>query len=89
MPAMTGGCLCGNVRFRADAEPVFVGLCHCRDCQKFSGSAFAMAVGLPKSSVTVTGDLKGYTGRGDPGLRQSARLNASPAQATPDAPCPG
>jgi hypothetical protein len=42
MPQITGGCLCGVVRFSANAEPAFVGICHCKDCQKFSGSAFAV-----------------------------------------------
>jgi len=41
--------------------------CHCRDCQKFTGSAFAAVIGLPKSAVTVTGALKGFTKRGDSG----------------------
>ena len=44
MPTITGGCLCGKIRYRADAEPAFVGLCHCRDCQKFTGSAFAAVI---------------------------------------------
>jgi hypothetical protein len=44
-----------------------VGLCHCHDCQKFTGSAFAAVIGLPKSAVTVTGVLKGFSKRGDSG----------------------
>ena len=67
MPTITGGCLCGKIHYSADAEPTFVGLCHCHDCQKFTGSAFAAVIGLPKSAVTVTGALKGFTKRGDSG----------------------
>ena len=67
MPTITGGCLCGKIRYSADAEPAFVGLCHCHDCQKFTGSAFAAVIGLPKSAVTVTGALKGFTKQGDSG----------------------
>jgi hypothetical protein len=67
MPTITGGCLCGRIRYSVDAEPAFVGLCHCRDCQKFTGSAFAAVIGLPKSAVTVTGVLKGFTKQGDSG----------------------
>jgi len=40
MPSITGGCLCGKVRYSANAEPIFVGLCHCHDCQKFTGTTF-------------------------------------------------
>ena len=32
-----GGCLCGKVRYSADAEPTFVGVCHCKNCQKGTG----------------------------------------------------
>jgi hypothetical protein len=67
MRTITGSCLCGQVRYSADAEPAFIGLCHCHDCQKFTGSAFATVVGLPKPSVTVTGTLKGFVKRGDSG----------------------
>ena len=61
MPSIKGSSLCGKVRCSADAEPAFVGRCHCHDCQKFTGSAFSTVIGLPKASVTVTGTLKGFT----------------------------
>ncbi len=67
MPTITGGCLCGKIRYSADTEPAFVGLCHCHDCQRFTGSAFAVVIGLPKSALTVTGTLKGFTKPGDSG----------------------
>ena len=67
MPSIKGSCLCGKVRCSADAEPAFVGRCHCHDCQKFTGSAFSTVIGLPKASVTVTGTLKGFTKLGDSG----------------------
>ena len=37
-----GGCECGLVRYRMRDEPIFVNCCHCRQCQKISGSAFAI-----------------------------------------------
>ena len=39
---ITGGCLCGQVRYSADTEPAFVGVCHCKNCQKGNGSAFSV-----------------------------------------------
>jgi hypothetical protein len=67
VPTINGVCLCGTIRYSANTEPTFVGLCHCHDCQKFTGSAFAAVIGLPKSAVTVTGALKSFTKRGDSG----------------------
>lgn len=38
----SGQCFCGAVRFRMHGAPMFVHCCHCRDCQRQSGSAFAV-----------------------------------------------
>jgi hypothetical protein len=45
-----GGCLCGAVRYTAEADPTSATVCHCRDCQKFTGSAFAALVRMPKEA---------------------------------------
>jgi hypothetical protein len=62
-----GGCLCGKVRYSAEAEPAFVGVCHCKNCQKGIGAAFAAVVALPKPTLNVEGELKTYSDRGDSG----------------------
>jgi hypothetical protein len=62
-----GGCLCGKVRYSADAEPAFVGVCHCKNCQKGIGAAFAPVVALPQAALQVQGTLKTYNDRGDSG----------------------
>jgi hypothetical protein len=67
MPQFTGGCLCGKVRYNANAEPVFTGVCHCRDCQKYGGSAFSIVVALPKAALSVQGALTTYKKPGDSG----------------------
>lgn len=67
MGSVTGGCLCGKVRYNAEADPVFIGVCHCRNCQKESGSAFAIVVGVPQTALIVQGELKTYTDKGDSG----------------------
>ena len=53
----TGGCNCGQVRFRAEGEPLRVGLCHCETCRKFTGSAFSHYGVWRKDAVTITGEL--------------------------------
>ena len=67
MPNITGGCSCGKVRFSANAEPSFVGACHCRACQKRSGSPFAVIVALPASALTITGEVTTFDSVGDSG----------------------
>ena len=37
-----GSCFCGFVRYRLTSAPMFIHCCHCRDCQKQSGGAFAI-----------------------------------------------
>ncbi|MCP5087480.1 MAG: GFA family protein [Rhodobacteraceae bacterium] len=37
-----GGCTCGHVRYQVKSDPMIVHCCHCRGCQKNSGSAFAL-----------------------------------------------
>ena len=62
-----GGCLCGKVRYSADAEPIFVGVCHCKNCQKQAGTAFSVIFGIPKPALSLQGTLKTFDDRGDSG----------------------
>ncbi|MGH7074682.1 MAG: GFA family protein [Stellaceae bacterium] len=39
---LDGGCACGAVHYRLVAAPLFVHCCHCRDCQRQTGSGFAV-----------------------------------------------
>jgi hypothetical protein len=39
---LTGGCSCGEVRYRLTSEPLFVNCCHCLNCQRQTGSAFVI-----------------------------------------------
>lgn len=60
---VTGGCLCGNVRFRAEGEPLRVGICHCLDCRKHHGALFFAAAIYPAEAVTIEGEPKSFGGR--------------------------
>lgn len=46
-PALRGGCLCGGVRYRIDRQPPVIQLCHCSQCRKAQGSAFAANLPVP------------------------------------------
>jgi hypothetical protein len=64
----TGGCACGAIRYEYDAEPLLALNCHCRDCQRASGTAFAAILRVPAAAFTVTkGAPKFYTVTGDSG----------------------
>ncbi|MBI1779448.1 MAG: GFA family protein [Proteobacteria bacterium] len=39
---LEGGCACGTVRYRLRSHPMFVNCCHCRDCQRQTGSGFVI-----------------------------------------------
>ena len=59
MSKISGGCLCGSLRYSSDAEPIMTAVCHCTDCQKQSGSAFSVNVGVPEASIALSGDTVG------------------------------
>ena len=44
--AVTGGCLCGAVRFEVTAQPALAGYCHCTRCQRRTGTAASAQVGI-------------------------------------------
>jgi len=63
----TGGCLCGAVRYECTADPIFMGNCHCRDCQKASGSGYEAAIGVPAPALKITGNVKYHDIKADSG----------------------
>ncbi len=50
---LEGGCACGAVRYRLASRPMFVHCCHCRDCQRQTGSAFALNALIEADRVTL------------------------------------
>ncbi|WP_435416952.1 GFA family protein [Parerythrobacter aurantius] len=67
MSEMSGGCLCGQVRFVASAEPVMQANCHCKNCQRQSGSAFSTIIGIPEAALSVEGEVKAFADSGESG----------------------
>jgi len=67
MTHMIGGCLCGDLRYAADTEPIFTAVCHCKTCQKQTGTAFRIVVAVPRPAVSLQGLQKTYTRMGDSG----------------------
>ncbi len=50
---LDGGCDCGQVRYRITSSPLFVHCCHCRWCQRESGSAFALNAMIESDRVEL------------------------------------
>src|SRR5881392_1670545 len=66
--ARTGGCLCGAIRYESGGEPQFALQCHCRDCQRASGSGYVAAVRMPSAEFRITkGAPKRYVAKSDAG----------------------
>lgn len=68
---IAGGCACGAVQYSSTAAPLFLGNCHCRDCQRASGGAYLPAVVVPRVSVTIAGAVKYFAVTGDSGKKVS------------------
>lgn len=51
---ISGGCACSAVRYRLEGPPLFVHCCHCRHCQRESGSAFALNAMIESDRVETT-----------------------------------
>jgi hypothetical protein len=51
---LTGGCLCGGVRFELTEPPVSASYCHCTRCQKRTGTAASPQARLVPGSIRIT-----------------------------------
>ena len=76
----TGGCLCGALRYEADGEPLFAGLCCCDDCRRASGSGFIPFMGFSSSAVRFSGETRKFvskSARGSDAVRNSCPVCSS------------
>ncbi len=58
--SLTGGCACGALRYRLALRPMFVHCCHCKDCQRQTGSAFVLNALIETARVErLAGETRG------------------------------
>jgi hypothetical protein len=62
-----GGCLCGQVRYAVTGDALLTAVCHCRHCQRQSGSAFSVAAAYPSDAYAQTGETRVFHDVGDSG----------------------
>jgi hypothetical protein len=74
LPIRTATCRCGELTAKCEGEPVRVSVCHCLDCQRRSGSAFAAQARWPEDQVTVMGEAKTWARVADSGHRATYRF---------------
>ncbi len=68
----SGGCQCGFVRYRLEGKIHRLNICHCRDCQRQSGSAFGMSLIVPRDTfMLVEGELSTFELDADSGRRKT------------------
>ncbi len=63
-----GGCQCGAIRYAIDGVPLTLAVCHCRDCQRQSGSAFGMSLVVRRDDFhLLAGEPRVFTRSADSG----------------------
>lgn len=68
----SGGCICGAVRYQLTSKPIFVHCCHCTECQRLSGSAYAVNVLIEMDRVALlAGEIRSHVVPTDTGRTQT------------------
>lgn len=68
-----GGCLCAQVRYSFAGPPLLTAICHCRHCQRQSGSAFGIVVAVSAADFDLKGETRTFDDSSDSG-RSVARI---------------
>lgn len=71
---ISGGCLCGAVRYRTDADPIITRLCWCRVCQYLALGNAAVSVCFPTQDMSITGEMRDFASTADSGNRMHRRF---------------
>ena len=64
---LSGRCLCGNISYLSDSEPVFTTNCHCTDCRAATGAAYSTICFIKSDLVTINGETKTFQHLSDRG----------------------
>ena len=74
MTTRTAKCRCGRLRAECEGEPTRVSVCHCLECQKRTGSAFAAQARWPEGQIRLTGEFKTWERTADSGRSATYRF---------------
>jgi hypothetical protein len=62
-----GRCMCGGVTFSFAGAPLLTAVCHCRLCQRQTGSAFSLIAAVPRADFEISGTTRVFIATGDSG----------------------
>ena len=65
--AITGGCACGKIRYESEGDVEFAFHCHCRKCQRATGSGHSSAFAMSANDVALTGEVRYFEHQSDSG----------------------
>ncbi|HVY98540.1 MAG TPA: GFA family protein [Dongiaceae bacterium] len=71
---ITGGCLCGAVRFTASEKPISARVCWCRFCQRLGAGGGTVNAAFKTDAVKIEGTLADYASTADSGNRMHRRF---------------
>ena len=74
MSRRDASCRCGQLRATCTGDPIRVSVCHCLECQKRTGSAFAAQARWPDDRLQLTGEFKEWSRAGDSGKLATYRF---------------
>lgn len=74
MQKITGGCLCGAVRYEASAGPLMTRACWCRTCQHLAAGSASVNLVFSSDAVTISGELSDYESIADSGNKMHRKF---------------
>ena len=66
-PFATGRCQCGAVSFTLAGPPIMMTLCHCKDCQRATGTGHISLARFKRDDVAISGETKTFAVKADSG----------------------
>jgi hypothetical protein len=74
---ISGSCQCGGVKYTLLSEPNLIAVCHCKECQKLSTSAFSITAMVDASTIVFEGDMQEWSRSSDSGNVSFAKFCAT------------
>jgi hypothetical protein len=65
----SGRCQCGKITYDISDKPLTIHACHCKECQKRSGSAFGISMPIAKDKIKIRGELNSFERVADSGFK--------------------